>query len=171
MNFLKLRYCWFVFCLMPAIIFAQNNRPNIIFILTDDQRWNALGMAGNNIIITPQMDALAKTGTYFKNAFSTTPICAASRASILTGLYERTHGYTFQKPKLQQPYAEIMYPKILKDNGYYVGFLSIHFYCLIFLFKRFVFRIAILFLGQRPCTLSPKAIKDLSVPLHTHRRK
>jgi alpha-L-rhamnosidase len=122
MNFLKLRYCWFVFCLMPAIIFAQNNRPNIIFILTDDQRWNAFGAAGNNIIITPQMDALAKAGTYFKNAFSTTPICAASRASILTGLYERTHGYTFQKPKLQLPYAEIMYPKILKDNGYYVGF-------------------------------------------------
>ena len=124
MNYSKLRYWCFVFCLMPVVIFAQNNRPNIIFILTDDQRWNALGVAGNNRIITPQMDALAKAGTYFKNAFSTTPICAASRASILTGLYERTHGYTFQQPRLQQPYAEIMYPKILKDNGYYVGFFG-----------------------------------------------
>ena len=50
-----------------------------------------------------------------------------------------------------------------------VGFLSIHFYCLIFLFKRFVFRIAILFLGQRPCTLSPKAIRGfILAPPHTH---
>ena len=101
---------------------AQSKKPNIIFILTDDQRWDALGIAGNSIVQTPEMDALAKSGTYFKNAFSTTPICAASRASILTGLYERTHGYTFQKPRLKEQYAEIMYPKLLKDNGYYVGF-------------------------------------------------
>jgi arylsulfatase A-like enzyme len=101
--------------------FAQSNKPNIIFILTDDQRWDALGIAGNPIIQTPEMDALAKAGTYFRNEFSTTPICAASRASILTGLYERTHGYTFQQPGLQQPYADIIYPKILKENGYHVG--------------------------------------------------
>jgi arylsulfatase A-like enzyme len=101
---------------------AQSKKPNIIFILTDDQRWDALGIAGNSIVQTPEMDALANSGTYFKNAFSTTPICAASRASILTGLYERTHGYTFQKPRLKEPYVEIMYPKLLKDNGYYVGF-------------------------------------------------
>lgn len=119
-----------VFCLIicitmqPFRIFSQTERPNIIFILTDDQRWDALGYAGNPIIETPEMDALAKSGTYFKNAFSSTPICAASRASILTGLYERTHGYTFQKPKLQQPYADIMYPKLLKDKGYYLGFFG-----------------------------------------------
>jgi len=104
--------------------FAQTKKPNIIFILTDDQRWDALGIAGNSIVQTPEMDALANSGTYFKNAFSTTPICAASRASILTGLYERTHGYTFQKPKLKEPYTEIIYPKLLKDNGYHVGFFG-----------------------------------------------
>ena len=103
---------------------AQTKKPNIIFILTDDQRWDALGIAGNSIVQTPEMDALANSGTYFKNAFSTTPICAASRASILTGLYERTHGYTFQKPKLKEPYTEIIYPKLLKDNGYHVGFFG-----------------------------------------------
>jgi arylsulfatase A-like enzyme len=104
------------------MVLSQLKKPNIIFILTDDHRWDALGIAGNSIIQTPEMDALARAGTYFKNAFSTTPICAASRASILTGLYERTHGYTFQKPKLKAPYASIMYPKILKENGYFVGF-------------------------------------------------
>ncbi len=108
----------------PFISFAQNKKPNIIFILTDDQRWNALGFAGNPIVQTPEMNALAGSGTYFKNAFSTTPICAASRASILTGLYERTHGYTFQKPRLKKPYADIIYPKLLKENGYHVGFFG-----------------------------------------------
>ncbi len=48
-------------------------RPNIIFILTDDQRWDALGYAGNNIIQTPEMDKLAEEGTYFTNAFRDHP--------------------------------------------------------------------------------------------------
>ena len=125
MTFIKqpfyLFICFFVF---STAALCQNKKPNIIFILTDDQRWDALGIAGNSIVQTPEMDALAKSGTYFKNAFSTTPICAASRASILTGLYERTHGYTFQKPKLQQPYADIIYPRLLKNNGYHVGFFG-----------------------------------------------
>ena len=124
MRFIFNRNWFLIFYLIPTLLFAQNKKPNIIFILTDDQRWDALGIAGNKIIQTPQIDTLATSGTYFKNAFSTTPICAASRASILTGLYERTHGYTFQKPKLRAPYAEMIYPKIFKDHGYHVGFFG-----------------------------------------------
>ena len=124
MRYILNRQWLIIFYLIPTVLFAQNKKPNIIFILTDDQRWDALGIAGNKIIQTPQMDALASSGTYFKNAFATTPICAASRASILTGLYERTHGYTFQKPILRAPYAEMIYPKIFKDNGYHVGFFG-----------------------------------------------
>src|SRR6516225_8763993 len=70
-------------------------KPNIVFVLTDDQRWDMMGCAGNPIIVTPHMDALARDGTRFRNMFVTTAICAASRASIFTGLYERTHRYTF----------------------------------------------------------------------------
>ena len=70
------------------------NPPNIIVIVTDDQRWDAIGYAGNQIIKTPQQDQLAKEGTYFKKAFVTTPICGASRATIITGLYERKHKFT-----------------------------------------------------------------------------
>jgi len=99
-------------------------KPNIIFILTDDHRWDALGYAGNKIIHTPEMDQLATNGTYFRNAFVTTPICAASRASILTGMYERTHGYTFQQGPLKQPYMQLSYPVILKQQGYYTGFFG-----------------------------------------------
>lgn len=115
----------FVFTFLTAVTSnAQTKKPNIIFILTDDQRWDAMGFAGNDIIQTPELDDLAQAGTYFKNAFSTTPICAASRASILSGMHERTHGYTFQKPRLKKPYTELIYPKILKENGYHVGFFG-----------------------------------------------
>ncbi|MEZ4825462.1 MAG: sulfatase [Bacteroidia bacterium] len=99
-------------------------RPNIIFILTDDQRYDAIGFSGNPYIQTPEMDRLASEGTWFRKAFVTTPICAASRASILTGMYERTHGYTFQQPPLAPAYCQMMYPNVLKQNGYYTGFLG-----------------------------------------------
>ncbi|WP_209331646.1 sulfatase family protein [Lunatimonas salinarum] len=99
-------------------------RPNIIFILTDDQRWDALGYAGNEIIHTPHMDRLAGEGLYFENAFVTTAICAASRASLFTGLYERTHDFTFGKPPLQDGYLQVSYPKLLKDAGYRTGFVG-----------------------------------------------
>ena len=105
-------------------LFAQQEKPNIIFILTDDQRWDALGFSGNNIIQTPEMDRLASEGIYFQNAFVTTPICAASRASLLTGLYERTHGYTFGPNELQEAYAANSYPMQLKKAGYKTGFFG-----------------------------------------------
>ncbi|MBW8333566.1 MAG: sulfatase [Prolixibacteraceae bacterium] len=102
----------------------SGKKPNIIFILTDDQRWDALGYAGNNIIQTPEMDKLAREGTFFRKAFVTTPICAASRASILTGMYERTHGYTFQQGPLQEQYMQLSYPVILNQHGYHTGFFG-----------------------------------------------
>lgn len=102
----------------------SNTKPNIIFILTDDQRWSALGHAGNELIHTPEMDRLAEEGAYFKNALVTTPICAASRATIFTGLYERTHAYTFQTGPIREEYMETAYPKLLKEAGYRVGFFG-----------------------------------------------
>lgn len=103
---------------------AQNQRPNIIFILTDDQRWDAIGASGNDLVHTPEMDKLADEGSYFKNALVTTPICAASRATIFTGLYERSHAYTFQTGPIKSEYMETAYPKLLKEAGYKVGFFG-----------------------------------------------
>ncbi len=102
----------------------RESGPNIIFILTDDHRWDALGYAGNQIIQTPEMDRLAGEGIYFKNAFVTTPICAASRASILTGLYERTHGYTFKTGNIKDQYINNSYPALMKKSDYYTGFFG-----------------------------------------------
>jgi arylsulfatase A-like enzyme len=120
LPFQKLLFC--LLFLLNSYAFAQQKKPNIIFILTDDQRWDALGYAGNDIIHTPEMDKLATEGVYFKNAFVTTPICAASRASLITGLYERTHGYTFGQGNLKEGYAANSYPIKLREAGYYTGF-------------------------------------------------
>lgn len=103
---------------------VQTKRPNIIFLLTDDQRWDALGCAGNPIIQTPNMDFLAGQGTRFANAFVTTPICAASRASLFTGLYEHTHGYTFTKPPIARELIHNSYPYLLRQAGYHTGFVG-----------------------------------------------
>ncbi len=98
--------------------------PNILFILTDDQRFDALGCAGNSIIRTPNVDALARDGIRFDRAFVTTPICAASRASIFTGTFERTHAYTFTKPPLPRAFTDASYPALLRAAGYRTGFVG-----------------------------------------------
>ena len=97
-------------------------RPNIIFILTDDQRFDAIGYAGNELIHTPEMDRLAEAGTFFNHAMVTTPICAASRASILSGVYERTHRFNFQTGDIRDEYMAEAYPKVLRAAGYHTGF-------------------------------------------------
>ena len=97
---------------------SGRNRPNIVFLLTDDQRWDMMGCAGNPWIRTPNMDALAHEGCRFTNAFVTTSICAASRASFLTGLYERTHRFTFGTPPLARAFTDISYPVLLRTAGY-----------------------------------------------------
>ncbi len=100
------------------------NRPNIIFILTDDQRWDALGYAGNSLVQTPVMDDLAARGTYFSHAMVTTPICSASRASILSGVHERAHRYTFQTGPLREEFMTASYPILMGEAGYYTGFFG-----------------------------------------------
>ena len=61
-------------CLYSAGCQQAQKQPNIIFLLTDDQRWDAMGSMGNQIIQTPNMDALANEGVLFQNAFVTTAI-------------------------------------------------------------------------------------------------
>ena len=103
---------------------SQDKQSNILFILVDDQRNDSLSCAGHPIVKTPTIDKLAKNGIRFTNAFVTTSICAASRASIFTGLYESKHNYTFGKPALKTDFIETSYPYLLKKVGYYTGFIG-----------------------------------------------
>jgi len=99
----------------------NSDRPNIIFILTDDQRWDAIGYAKNKLAFTPQMDKLAKQGVFFKNTIATTPICSASRASIFSGMQERTHKYSFQTADIKDEYMQNAFPKLLRASGYHTA--------------------------------------------------
>lgn len=102
----------------------RSTKPNILFFLTDDHRFDVLGCAGHPIVKTPTMDGLARDGVRFRNAFVTTAICAASRASLFTGLYERTHKYTFGTPPISTDHVRSSYPFLLKTLGYRTGFIG-----------------------------------------------
>ena len=99
-------------------------RPNILFFLVDDQRNDTLGCAGHPILKTPVVDRLAADGVRFTNMFVTTSICAASRASIFTGLHERTHRFTFGTPPIRADHAAASYPVLLRKAGYRTGFIG-----------------------------------------------
>ena len=98
--------------------------PNILFFLIDDQRNDVLACAGHPFIKTPTVDMLAANGIRFTNAFVTTSICAASRASIFTGLYETKHNYTFGKDPVIEEFVLKSYPYLLKKAGYETGFIG-----------------------------------------------
>lgn len=102
----------------------QEDPPNFLFILIDDQRNDALSCAGHPVIKTPNVDLLAEKGVRFTKAYVTTPICAASRASILTGRYEHSHNYTFGKPPIEMAHCLQTYPYILRQAGYRTGFIG-----------------------------------------------
>lgn len=99
-------------------------RPNIIFLLADDLRADALGYTGNTLAITPNIDSLANRGTSFRNTYATSAICAISRASILTGQYARRHGITNFSSNLSAAALAQTYPSLLKQLGYYTGFIG-----------------------------------------------
>lgn len=66
--------------------------PNILFILSDNHRWDAMGCTRHPFVRTPSLDRIAREGALFENAFCTTPLCSPARASFLTGLYAHRHG-------------------------------------------------------------------------------
>jgi arylsulfatase A-like enzyme len=102
-------------------------RPNFLVLIADDQRWDQLSCADQPLIPelkTPNMDRLAEQGVYFRQAFVTTPICAVSRASIMTGRYVSTHGMNHFKTSITPEVLSKSYPALLHDNGYRTAVLG-----------------------------------------------
>ena len=95
---------------------AEAKRPNILFLLTDDQRWDAIGLGGSKHLKTPNMDRLGREGVYFKNAFCTTSLCSPSRASILSGLYAHAHGVVNNFTEYPANFKS--FPIVLQTAGY-----------------------------------------------------
>jgi len=131
-SFLSLIFLWFcISCSRDNKTEEDSNypqdRPNIIFLLTDDLRWDALGFMGNNHIITPHLDNLADVSVSFINAYHVAPICMPSRSSIMTGKYLGTHGSSFDRPTnyvITEKEFSVSYPVLLRKAGYYTGFIG-----------------------------------------------
>lgn len=106
-----------------SAVHAQQKPMNIIFILSDDHRYDAMGFM-NKIqgLQTPAMDRMAAEGAHIKNAFVSTALCSPSRASILTGQYAHTHTVVDNDAPL--PQNLVFFPQYLKQKGYQTAFLG-----------------------------------------------
>lgn len=101
---------------------GSSRRPNVLVLFADDWRWNTLGCAGNPVVKTPNLDALAGRGVRFAQARVTTSVCWVSRASLFTGQWMSRHrGST--GASFQTPWAET-YPALLRQAGYWTGHIG-----------------------------------------------
>ena len=116
--------CWVMVATAAAApVAAQDTRSprNIVFILTDDQRFDGLGVL-NDYFETPHLDTLAEGGVLFENAFVTTSLCSPSRASILSGLYAHTHQVLDNSTPM--PIDVPTFPVELQAAGYETAFIG-----------------------------------------------
>ncbi|MGJ8655576.1 MAG: sulfatase family protein [Akkermansiaceae bacterium] len=101
---------------------AAEKKPNIIFLLSDDQSTYSVGIYGNEDVKTPNMDKLGKDGMIFDKHYDTTAICMASRANILTGMYEYKTGTNFSHGNMKPEIWAKSYPVLLREVGYFTAF-------------------------------------------------
>ena len=106
----------------PGQAQGQSRPPNIVFILSDNQRWDFLGCAGHPFVVTPHIDRLAREGILFSNAFVTTSLCSPSRASFLTGQYAHTHGVRDNLTAWNE--RNVTFLELLKGAGYESAFIG-----------------------------------------------
>lgn len=107
---------------------GQTKRPNIVFILTDDQGAWAMGCAGNGEVKTPNLDRLAASGVRFDNFFCTSPVCSPARASLFTGRIPSQHGVhdwiregSVGPNAIEYLAGQLAYTDVLAENGYVCG--------------------------------------------------
>ncbi|MEQ1854454.1 MAG: sulfatase-like hydrolase/transferase [Chthoniobacteraceae bacterium] len=120
-----------MFRLLPLLVLLSLAVPspaekphNIVFILSDDHRWDWLGFMPEapEFLETPNLDRLAKEGAHLRNAFVTTSLCSPSRASILTGQFMHHHGVVDnQRP---EPAGIRFFPEYLRAAGYETAFVG-----------------------------------------------
>ena len=100
----------------PVFLQGQSRKRNLVFIFSDDHRYDAMGFTGHPWVKTPNLDRLAAGGLHFRNAFVTTALCSPSRASVLTGQYGHSHGVLDNITAL--PKTLPTFPQVLQQHGY-----------------------------------------------------
>ena len=112
--------------LLVTNVTAQEQRPNVLFILSDDQAWNDYGFLGHKVIQTPHLDQLAKQSLVYTQGYVPTSLCRASLMTLVTGKYAHEHGITGNDPPKGTPREEMLrfvresptLPRILSKAGY-----------------------------------------------------
>jgi N-acetylglucosamine-6-sulfatase len=99
-------------------------QPNIVLVLMDDLRWDALGCMGHPFAKTPNIDRIAREGALFKNFFVSIPLCSPSRGSFLTGQYPHTHGVINNGDHSALSHKLITFPMLLHDAGYETAYIG-----------------------------------------------
>jgi len=108
---------------MTITLASENSKPrNIVFILVDDQRYDAMSCLDHPFLETPAADSLVEGGARFANAYVTTSLCSPSRASILTGLYAHTHRVVDNQSGM--PEGLVFFSELLQEAGYKTGFVG-----------------------------------------------
>jgi len=97
----------------------EHERPNIIFIMTDDHTTQAMSCYGGNLIETPNMDRIADEGMRFDNCYATNALSGPSRACILTGKFSHRNGFTDNASTFDG--TQLTFPKVMRENGYATG--------------------------------------------------
>ena len=110
--------------LLLSLAGPRAERPNIVFILVDDLRFDELHCTGHPFAETPHADRLAREGANFRNAFATTPLCSPSRASFLTGTYAHANGVVDNVARDAHSHRLVTWPRLLQDSGYATAFLG-----------------------------------------------
>ncbi len=98
------------------------DQPNIVFVFSDQQRWDTCGCYGQELDLTPNLDRLAREGVKFDNAFSCQPVCGPARAALQTGKYPTEIGCHTNNRML--PKSEETLATLLRRNGYEVGYIG-----------------------------------------------
>jgi N-acetylglucosamine-6-sulfatase len=99
-------------------------RPNIVFVIVDDIRWDAFGCMGHPWVKTPNVDRLAREGARFTNLFDTIPLCSPARASFLTGRYPHANGVKDNGNNNALSHKLVTWPRLLRDSGYETAFIG-----------------------------------------------
>jgi arylsulfatase A-like enzyme len=110
------------FFLLTSVVSAQQKKPNIVFVIVDQLRPQALGFNGNKDALTPNLDKLAAQSLNLKNAVSGTPVCTPFRASLITGMYPATNGVFMNDVMLDTTLQTLA--KVYKSNNYNTGFIG-----------------------------------------------
>jgi arylsulfatase A-like enzyme len=126
--------CWTVSCVISAacsigpwsVVAGPERRPNIVVIVSDDLGYSQLGFNGYDKAATPHLDSICRRGVYFTQGYATSPLCAPSRAGLMTGRHQARYGYESQVGSVRRmtekdtgvDTREILLPQLLKGAGY-----------------------------------------------------